>query len=101
MLQLLILALQYYNLWQYALRQQLAQQEQDFLTNLVPGNPGRKVHRPTTSLILGAFKQVQIIYLSTAQGTPVAHLQGVQEHHLRLLRLLRLPQDIYQHPLGQ
>ncbi|WP_367390835.1 hypothetical protein [Lewinella sp. LCG006] len=93
-----MLALQYYNLWQYTIRQTLKSEQNSYLTNLVPGNPGRKVERPTTSLVLSAFRSVQMIYIMTDDHKASVHLQGIEEHHLRLLKMMRLPTDIYRHP---
>ena len=98
MLRILMLALQYYNLWQYTIRQTLKKEQNSYLTNLVPGNPGRKVERPTTSLVLSAFRNVQMIYIMTDDHKASVHLQGIEEHHLRLLKMMRLPPDIYRHP---
>jgi transposase len=101
LIQILILALQYSNLWQYILRLQLQQQEQPYLTEVVPGNPGMKVHRPTTKLVLSAFKNVQIIFVKLPDGQHFAQVQGLNNNLLRILRLFRLSDEIYLHPLCQ
>lgn len=101
LIQILILALQYSNLWQYSLRLQLQQQAQPYLTKVVPGNPGMKVHRPTTKLVLSAFKNVQIIFVNLPGGQHFAQVQGLDKHLLQILRLFRLSDEIYLHPLCQ
>lgn len=101
LLRVLMLALQYSNLWQYALRLELKQQQEPYLTQVVPGNPGMKVHLPTTRLTLAAFKKVQAIYVALLDGQRFVKIQGLEPHHQRLLRLLRLPADVYLHPLCQ
>lgn len=101
LIKVLMLALQYSNLWQYTLRLELSQQQETYLTQVVPSNPGMKVHRPTTKLVLGAFKNIQAIYVELPDGQHFVHIQGFLEQHQRLLRLLRLPIDIYLHPLCQ
>jgi len=101
MLKVLMLALQYSNLWQYSLRQKLEEEPQPYLLNLVPGNPGMKVHRPTTKLVLAAFKNIQAIYVDLPGKQRFVQIQGLEQHHQRLLRLLKLPNDIYSHPLCQ
>jgi transposase len=101
LIQILILALQYSNLWQHNLRLQLRQQEQSYLTEVVPGNPGMKVHRPTTKLVLSAFKNVQIIFVDLPDGQHFAQVQGLHKNLLRILRLLGLSEEIYLHPSCQ
>ncbi len=101
MLKVMMLALQYSNLWQYTLRRELSQQQEPYLTKVVPGNPGMKVHLPTTKLALAAFKKVQAIYVHLPDGQRFVQIQGMEPHHQRLLRLLKLPADVYLHPLCQ
>lgn len=101
MLKIMMLALQYSNLWQYTLRRELNQQQEPYLTKVVPGNPGMKVHLPTTKLALAAFKKVQAIYVHLPDGQLFVQIQGLEPHHQRLLRLLKLPPDVYLHPLCQ
>lgn len=101
LLRILMLALQYSNLLQYTIRTELAQQQQAYVTNVVPGNPGRKVQHPTTALVLQAFKNICLIFVTLPDGTRFVQLQGLQDHHHRLLNLLRFTSDIYMHPLCQ
>ena len=101
LLRILMLALQYSNLLQHTIRTELAQQQQAYVTNVVPGNPGRKVQQPTTALFLQAFKNLCLIFVTLPDGTRFVHLQGLQDHHHRLLNLLRFTSDIYMHPLCQ
>lgn len=101
LLRILMLALQYSNLLQYTIRTELAQQQQAYVTNVVPGNPGRKVQQPTTALVLQAFKNICLIFVTLPDGTRFVQLQGLQDHHHRLLKLLRFTSDIYMHPLCQ
>lgn len=101
LIQLLILALQYSNLWQYSLRLQVERQSQPYLTELVPGNPGKKVRRPTTKLVLSAFKYVQITFVSMPDGQRFAQVQGLKDHLLHIIRLFGLSDEIYLHPLFQ
>jgi len=101
LLRVLMLALQYSNLLQFTIREELAKQEEPYITNVVPGNPGRKIYQPTTRLILQAFKTVQLIFVHLPDGTQFAQLQGLQDYHYRLLDLMRLPANLYKHPLCQ
>lgn len=101
LMQIVMLALQYSNLWQYTLRQNLEQEQNPFLTNVTPGNPGMKVHRPTTKLILNAFKNVQFIHVTLPERPAFVQIQGLLDIHLRILKLLKLPSDVYLHPLCQ
>jgi transposase len=98
---LIMLALQYSNLWQHTLRQQLAQKKEPFLTQVVPGNPGMKVHNPTTKMILSAFNNIHFIHLHLPNDIQVVQIQGMLDSHLKLLDLLKLPSDLYMHPLCQ
>jgi len=98
---LVMLALQYSNLWQYTLRQQLAQKKEPFLTHVVPGNPGMKVYNPTTKMVLSTFNNIQFIHIRLANDIQVVQIQGILESHLKLLDLLKLPSDLYMHPLCQ
>lgn len=101
LMQILMLALQYTNLWQYTLRQQLAKEQEPYLQNLIPGNPGRKVDNPTTALVLRAFKDISLILINTPQKVSVL-IQGLDQHHLRILRLLGQDENLYfTHPLCQ
>jgi transposase len=101
MLNVLMLALQYYNLWQYSLRQELSQQSQPYLTHVIPGNPGTKVYRPTTTVLMAAFKNVQAIFIDLPDGMRIVKIQGITSHHLRWIQLLGLSSDTYLHPLCQ
>lgn len=101
LIKILILALQYSNLWQYALRLELASQPQPYLTKVVPGNPGMKVHRPTTKMVLAAFKDIHAIYVDLPDKAPIVQIQGLIPVHQLLLKLLKLPDDLYLHPLCQ
>ena len=101
LINILMLALQYSNLWQHTLRQQLAKEQQPFLTHVVPGNPGRKVDRPTTALFLRAFKSITMIKV-TQKKKQFVLIQGLQEIHFRIIRLLGLNENLYfSHPLCQ
>lgn len=101
LIKVLILALQYSNLWQYTLRSELSTQPQDYLTQVVPGNPGMKVHRPTTKMVLAAFKDIQAIYVHLPEQDPIVQIQGLKPVHHLLLKLLKLPDELYLHPLCQ
>lgn len=97
----IMLALQYTNLWQYTLRQQLAQQKEPFITHVVPGNPGMKVYAPTTKLVLSAFKNIQFIHVNLPNDIQIVQIQGILDIHIRVFDLLKLPRDLYMHPLCQ
>jgi transposase len=101
LMRIVMLALQYSNLWQFTLRQQLAQDQKPYLTQVVPGNPGMKVHNPTTKLILSAFSNIQFIHVYLPNDTSFVQIQGLQDIHWRLLDLLKIPRDLYKHPLCQ
>lgn len=101
LMNLIMLALQYSNIWQHTLRQQLAQEKSSFLTQVVPGNPGMKVHNPTTKLVLSAFNNIQFIHIYLPNDNQVVQIQGLRDIHLRLMELLKLPIDLYKHPLCQ
>lgn len=101
LMQLVMLALQYSNLWQYTLRQNLEKEQTPFLTHVVPGNPGMKVLNPTTKLVLNAFNNIQFIHVTLPDEKAFVQIQGILDVHLRILKLLKIPGDIYKHPLCQ
>lgn len=101
LMQIMMMALQYSNLWQYSLRQQLAKEQEPYLLNVIPGNPGRKVDNPTTALVLRTFKDITLIIVTMPHHVNVL-IQGFEHHHLRLLRLLGQDENLYfTHPLCQ
>ena len=61
---------------------------------LYPGNPGRATDKPTTGLILGAFKNIHLNIVSVENKiyVKVSELKPIQ---LKLLELLKIPPEIY------
>lgn len=101
LIRLLFLALQMSNLWQSTARKELAKEENPYLTNVVPGNPGMKVHRPTTQMLLKAFNGVILILVQLDNGSVIAKIQGWTETHVKILKLLSIREDAYLHPSCQ
>jgi transposase len=95
LIRLLCLALQLGSIMQHTARQNLKNNQQA-LTGIVPGNPGRKVKQPTCEAMLKAFCAVAVVWVVLAgQIQPkVLHLRPV---NTRILIALGLNPDLYLH----
>jgi len=61
---------------------------------LYAGNPTRVTHRPTTELMLRAFKDVFLSLVTVGTQTHV-HLSPLSDLQQKILHLLELPLEIY------
>lgn len=90
LIRVLIVALKVANLTQHQLRNKLKHRLK-YLTNLVPGNPGRKVFNPTFSLLMRAFKSFEVVLIRSPQLQNQQHiihpkpLNSIQKNILDLL----------------
>ncbi len=93
LIRLLTLALRVLTTAEHAVRQGLAAQERT-LTGLYAGNPTRATARPTTELLLAAFRNLTLTVLATPSAThrSLTSLTPLQED---ILALLGLPADTY------
>ena len=93
LIRLLLLALKFVSLIEYQVRKELKATKQK-VKELYPGNPGRATDKPTTGLILGAFKNIHLNVVSVENKIyiKVSELKPIQ---LKLLELLKIPPEIY------
>lgn len=101
LIRLLFLALQYVSVIQHQARTELKKQDKPYLTKIVPGNPNKKVYKPTTSAILKAFKPIHLVKVTSNNQVATFHTTGLEQHHLDILRLYGIDPGIYLHPSCQ
>jgi transposase len=65
------------------------------LDGLYPGNPKRRTTTPTTEMLLRAFKAITLIVM-TQGPTRHVHIAPLSALQQRILRLLDLPNDLYE-----
>lgn len=98
---ILFLALQFSALFQHRLRTNLAKAQQPFLTDIVPGNPGAKVRRPTTQAVLARFKNLQLVFIEHPDGQLTCQIKNFKPVHNKILELLNVPLNIFLKPFFQ
>lgn len=91
LVRLLSLAMRCSMLIQYRVRSALAQRK-EVLTDLYPGNKGRKTAQPTTPMILRAFRGIIAVYLTNGSIETIA----LNDTQTRILELLKIPES-YKH----
>ncbi len=96
LIQLLQLALQFVTLIEQTLRSSIAQQENpEALTNLYPGNPGRKTLSPTTYLILNAFANISLAFFKAQDGQTYVQMTPLSPIQKKLIQLAQFQLHIY------
>jgi transposase len=95
LIRLLTLALQFVTIIQHTVRQNLKEEQQPYLTDLVPGNKNRKVPFPTTELLLKRFKGIVAIWMQPPDQPMHAIVRNLEPIHCQILRLLKCPEDLY------
>ena len=95
LLRLLTLALQFVTLIQHTVRRSLQEQEQP-LSDLIPGNKNRKVSLPTTELMLRRFKGLTAIWVQIPGQPIMVSLKNIAPIHYQILKLLHCPEDLYE-----
>jgi transposase len=90
---LLSLGLRLLSVVEWTVRKKL-QENQETLTGLYAGQPGRQAKRPSAELLLTAFKGISLAIVKTA-GQLTAHITPLKALHKKLLELLELPSDLY------
>lgn len=93
LIRLLLLALKYVSLIQYQVRSELKTTKQS-LKELYPGNPGRATDKPTTNMILSAFKNIHLTIVSVEDKiyVKIEDLKPIQQ---KILDLLKIPPETY------
>ena len=94
LIKLLILALQFVCIIQCIARKTL-NDEKLTLNNLVPGNKGRKVEKPTTEALLKRFNPIGIVWVKLPNQNAIVVLTNFDPIHQQILYSLKCPQDIY------
>jgi transposase len=97
----LAIALQFVALIQHQVRENMAERQQAYLTNLIPGNPGRKVHQPNTFMLLRVFSAVGLVVITADDGSVTYHVTGLNSFHQQIVSLAGLKPDTYLHPSCQ
>lgn len=95
LLRLVMLALQFVTIIQHSIRKKLKEQDQS-LTDLVPGNKNRPVTQPTAEIILKRFKGIAAIWVQLPDQQLWATVSNLDTVHYTILNLLRCPDDLYQ-----
>ena len=90
---LLSVALRVLVLMQFVVRRNL-QTEGATLTGIYPGQPGRQTARPTTEMMLRAFRGVTLSRIRL-HGRSYDHMTPLNAVQQRILELLEMPPDIY------
>lgn len=93
LIRLLSLGLRILCLLEFSVRTQLHSQQQT-LAGLYAGNPKRATPRPTTELLLRAFRGITLTIMEIDQ-TRQRFLSPLSEVQRRILKLLNCPEDIY------
>jgi transposase len=94
LIRVLILALQFVSIIQHNARMTLGEQKAA-LTDIVPGNKGRKVEKPTTEALLKRFKNISVVHIKIINQQPTAVLTNFDPIHKIILNILRCPDDLY------
>ena len=91
---LLLFALKFVSTTQQQIRKQI-QGTGKYLKELFPGNPGRKTDKPTTEMILAAFKDISLVILPAEDSFQVK-LAKMKPIQLKILELLGFQPTLYQ-----
>jgi transposase len=94
LIRILILALQFVCIIQHTTRQTLSEGNL-VLTDIVPGNKGRKVENPTAEALLKRFKNISITNVKIAKEEQTAILTHFDPVHQIILNILPSPDDLY------
>lgn len=94
LVRLLVLALKFSTLIQHQARGNLEKTGQS-LKELYPGNPGRKTQKPTTNLILSAFRGIALVFMELPDGNSIVQMTPLKPTQLKILLLLGLSERTY------
>lgn len=93
MIRLLLLALKYVSLIQYQVRKELKTTKQ-IVKELYAGNPGRATDKPTTNMLLRAFKNITLVIMPIGDDI-IVKISDLKPIQLKILELLKLPPETY------
>lgn len=94
LIRLLSIILKLVCLLEFTVRSKLKEQEQE-IAGLYAGNPKRSSSRPTTELLLRAFKHMDFSIVELPTQT-IAHITPLSELQRYILLLLGLPDSVYE-----
>jgi transposase len=94
LIRLLMLALQLTALIQHKVRKHLQQSKQK-IGDIIPGNPGRKLDRPTCEAMLKTFCAVAVVWVLLPEQV-VPKVSALRPVNIQILDLLGMPHDLYQ-----
>jgi transposase len=94
LVRLLVLALKFSTLIQHQARGELDKTGQS-IKELYLGNPGRKTQKPTTNLILGAFRGIALVFMELPDGSSLVQMTPLKPIQIKLLKLLGLSEVAY------
>jgi transposase len=95
LVRLLTIGLRVLTLVEFVARRALANRAEPPLQDLYPGNLERATARPTTELLLRAFKAITLIVM-TQGDLRIVHVTPLSDRQHRILRLLDLPADLFE-----
>jgi len=90
---LLLLGLKFVSLIQYQVRNELAKTKET-IKGLYAGNPKRATDKPTTNLMLNAFKNITLVIVAI-NGKVHVDVQELNEVQIKILELLKIPIEAY------
>jgi transposase len=93
LVRVLMIALRVLTLLEFSARRHL-QQAGEKLAGIYPGNPKRATARPTTEMMLQAFKGVTLTLMTDARGVS-AHVTPLSAVQQRILQLFGFASDLY------
>jgi transposase len=99
LIRLLSLALRILTLFEFLVRRRLAQEGAE-LAGIYKGNPKRSTARPSTELMLEAFKYITLTIIHEAHRT-LRHLTPLNPTQQRILELLDIPPTVYTRLAGE
>jgi len=92
------IALRVLTLTEFVVRRHLAV-NQEAVTGLYAGNPGRKTSQPTTERLLKAFTGI-VLYCYRLGGEWHSQISALSKLQKHLLKLMKLPANLYAMPEG-
>lgn len=95
LVRLLTIGLRVLTLVEFVVRRALADRAEPPLQGLYPGNPKRSTARPTTELLLRAFKAITLIVM-TQGDLRIVYVTPLSDLQRRILHLLDLPADLFE-----
>lgn len=93
LIRLLLLALKFVSAIQYQVRQYLKDNEED-MKGIYAGNPARATKKPTTNLMLRAFRNIHLNIVSI-QKTVSISVNNLNPTQIQIIKALNFKEDIY------